>query len=80
MAQEGIQRSIRLCAACYGEKPYHRLAWQFESTAGYEVHQLRLLSRCIGCGEKFAIPVDWKGKCKRCKLEFERMKKRQKRY
>ena len=25
---------IRLCAACYGDRPYHRLEWQFKSTAG----------------------------------------------
>lgn len=71
---------IRLCAACYKESPYHRLAWQYDSTAGCEIHRLRLLSRCICCEESFPIPVLWKGKCKRCKLPFQNMKTRQKAY
>ena len=25
---------IRLCAACYSDRPYHRLEWQFKSTVG----------------------------------------------
>jgi hypothetical protein len=71
---------IRLCAVCYGEKAYHRMAWQYQSTAGCEVHHLRLLSRCISCGDKFPIPVEWQGRCNRCKTLFKFMKKRQKAY
>lgn len=71
---------IRLCAACYREKPYHQIGWQFQSTAGCEIHRLRLLSRCVRCGERFPLPVEWKGKCKRCRMDFKSMRKRQKHY
>jgi TniQ len=65
---------IRLCAACYAEAPYHRIEWQFQSTAGCEVHQLRLLSKCPECEELFTIPAWWvKGECQRCRMPFNRM-------
>lgn len=67
---------IRLCAACYAEAPYHRLEWQFQSTAGCERHQLRLLSKCPGCEAPFPIPALWhKGKCQRCLMPFKTMVK-----
>ncbi|MEH2321719.1 hypothetical protein [Nostoc sp.] len=37
---------IRLCAACYAEKSYHRLEWQFKSIGGCDRHKLRSLSEC----------------------------------
>ncbi len=71
---------IRLCAACYVEKPYHRLEWQFQSTAGCDKHRLRLLSKCPGCEKPFGIPaLVIEGKCQ-CGMPFRRMVKRQKPY
>ena len=35
---------IRLCAACYGEVPCHRIEWQFKQTDRCKKHSLRLLS------------------------------------
>lgn len=68
---------IRLCAACYAEEPYHRLAWQFQSTAGCDKHQLRLLSKCPGCERPFTIPaLVIEAKCP-CGMYFRRMVKRQ---
>ncbi|AFZ13044.1 hypothetical protein Cri9333_2172 [Crinalium epipsammum PCC 9333] len=72
---------IRLCAACYAQIPYHRMQWQFQSTAGCEHHRFRLLSRCRSCGEQFPIPSQWgKGKCKQCGMLFKSMVKWQKGY
>lgn len=72
---------IRLCAACYTEKSYHRLEWQFQSTVGCDRHKLRLLSECPFCKERFAIPALWEqGKCNKCHAPFRSMKKRQKVY
>lgn len=76
-----VHRSTRMCCACYREAPYHRMEWQYESTAGCEKHQLRLLSRCPSCDEKFAYPTEWDvGACKRCGMKFASMAKRQKKY
>ncbi|MGK7957190.1 MAG: TniQ family protein [Crocosphaera sp.] len=72
-------KPIMLCAACYGEKPYHRMAWQDKHKRGCEVHGLELLSRCINCKTLFPIPSKWdEGKCKRCSLPFAKMAKHQK--
>ncbi|MDZ8069696.1 MAG: TniQ family protein [Nostoc sp. DedQUE08] len=72
---------IRLCAACYTDQPYHRIEWQFQSTAGCKRHKLRLLSKCPGCQETFVIPALWeKGECQRCYMPFKTMVKRQKVY
>ncbi|MBD0265577.1 MAG: TniQ family protein [Tolypothrix sp. Co-bin9] len=72
---------IRLCAACYAEKSYHRLEWQFKSMVGCDRHKLRLLSECPFCKERFAIPALWEqGECKKCHAPFRSMKKRQKVY
>ena len=72
---------IRLCAACYREAPYHRIEWQFQSTAGCDRHRLRLLAKCPGCEEPFLIPALWvMGKCQRCGMPFKTMAKRQKPY
>lgn len=72
---------VRLCAACYLEEPYHRIRWQFQSTAGCPKHRLRLLSRCPACEEPFPIPALWvDGKCKRCGMLFKTMAKKQRSY
>jgi len=76
-----VNRSTRVCCACYREAPYHRTEWQYESTTGCDKHQLRLLSRCPSCDEKFAYPNEWDiGACKRCGMKFVSMAKRQKPY
>lgn len=70
---------IRLCGACYAQEPYHRIEWQFKTTAGCLRHQLRLLSECPNCGVRFAIPAKWvEGGCQRCFITFTEMAKSQK--
>lgn len=76
-----VNRSTRLCAACYAEAPYHRMEWQFESTEGCSRHQLRLICRCPACDEKLPLPVEWvEGKCQKCGMKFQSMAKKQKPY
>jgi len=41
----------------------HRMEWQFKSTAGCEMHQLRLLSKCRRCGARFKVPALWEDGC-----------------
>ncbi|MEP0795112.1 TniQ family protein [Trichocoleus sp. DQ-A3] len=73
-------RPILLCAACYGENPYHRLEWQFKDRWGCDRHQLRLLAKCTNCETPFPIPALWiHGECPHCLLPFATMAKRQKR-
>ena len=69
---------VRLCAACYEESPYHRLKWQFQSTAGCDRHQLRLLSKCPGCEKPFSIPSLIQEKQCKCGMYFSKMAKQQK--
>ena len=72
---------IRMCAACYAEAPYHRMAWQFKSMTGCEKHGLRLLSSCPskGCNQPFPIPLLWiRGSCEHCGMKFSSMAKQQK--
>lgn len=65
---------IRLCGACYGEVPCHRIEWQFKTTDRCERHSLRLLSECPNCGARFKIPSVWvNGWCHRCFLSFAQM-------
>lgn len=76
-----VNRSTRLCGACYAEAPYHHMAWQFEVTEGCDRHRLRLLSRCPACDEKIPLPVEWiDGKCQKCGMKFQSMSKKQKPY
>jgi hypothetical protein len=50
---------------------FHRMEWQLKLTAGYEKHQLRLLSKSPRCGARFKIPALWEdGCCDRCRLPF----------
>ncbi len=73
--------TLRLCAACCVEVPYHRLKWQFNSVEGCDRHKIRLLSRCPGCKKKFAIVSKlWtQGKCE-CGMLLTRMVKYQAKY
>ncbi len=69
---------IRLCGACYGEVPCHKIEWQFKSVWRCEKHGLKLLSKCPRCGKKFKIPALWEfgecaaegTRCDRCRLLF----------
>jgi TniQ len=65
---------IRLCGACYGKVPCHRIEWQFKQTDKCDRHQLRLLSECPNCGARFQIPSLWiDGCCSCCFLAFAEM-------
>ncbi|PSF33083.1 hypothetical protein C7H19_20520 [Aphanothece hegewaldii CCALA 016] len=84
---EGMQFDpIRLCGACYGELPCHKIEWQFKSVWMCERHGLKLLSKCPKCGKKFKIPALWEfgecaaegTRCDRCRLSFVDMKDNQK--
>lgn len=70
---------IRLCGGCYGDLPYHRLEWQFQSVWKCSQHQLKLISKCPRCGAMFKIPALWdSGECERCGLSFAAMAEYQK--
>ncbi|WP_069791257.1 TniQ family protein [Cyanobacterium sp. IPPAS B-1200] len=74
---------IRLCSACYGENPYHRMEWQYKEVYKCDQgkalplrdrHQLKLLSECPNCGARFKIPALWvDGWCHRCFTPFAEM-------
>lgn len=72
---EGMQcEPIRLCGACYGENPCHRIEWQYKSVWKCDRHQLKLLSKCPNCEAKFKIPAMWEhGCCSRCHIPLEQM-------
>ncbi|MBW4481481.1 MAG: TniQ family protein [Tildeniella torsiva UHER 1998/13D] len=71
--------TIRLCAACYAEQPYHRTHWQYKSTDYCERHGLALLARCPCCKASFPIPAEWEtGMCLRCGKAFADLAKLQK--
>lgn len=75
--------TIRICAACYTETPYHRISWQYKSTEGCEHHRLRLLSKCPDpkCGETFPIPSKITIlACKKCGMPYSTMANKQKSY
>lgn len=69
---EGMQcEPIRLCGACYGESPCHRIQWQYKLVWKCDRHQLKLLSKCPNCEAKFKIPALWEdGTCLRCRIPF----------
>jgi DNA-directed RNA polymerase subunit RPC12/RpoP len=70
---------IRFCPACYMEAPYHRMKWQYQSTAGCDRHQLKLFCKCPSCGTHIQIPSLWaEPKCHHCGMPFKRMVKHQK--
>jgi hypothetical protein len=74
-------KPIRFCPACYVEASYHRMKWQYQSTAGCDRHGLKLLCKCPGCKDYFQAPSLWaEPKCKRCGMPFKRMVKHQKTY
>jgi hypothetical protein len=75
LPQEPMQiGTIRLCAACYGEEPYHRSHWQYKATQYCERHGLTLLARCPCCKCPFPIPAEWAaGICLRCGIAFADM-------
>lgn len=77
---EGMQcEPIRLCGACYGESPCHRIEWQYKSVWKCDRHNLKLLSKCPNCEAKFKSPALWeKGSCFRCHIPFTELGKFQK--
>jgi hypothetical protein len=73
--------TIRICAACCLETPYHRIAWQLHSTAGCDRHRLRLLPRCWACEKPFSVEALLKQQsCAHCGMSFKKMMKKQKAY
>ena len=76
----GMQWSpIRLCGACYGETPCHRIEWQYKSTWKCDRHQLRLLAKCPQCEAQFRTPALWSdAACQRCSKPFAKMAELQK--
>lgn len=74
---EGMQcEPIRLCGACYGEIPCHRIEWQYKSRWKCDRHNLKLLSKCPVCETKFKIPDLWEsGVCSRCHTPFAELAK-----
>jgi hypothetical protein len=80
LPQQSMQiGTIRLCAACYGEAPYHQMHWQYKSTQFCEKHHLTLLARCPICGASFSIPAEWEsGACLRCGTAFSDLSQFQK--
>lgn len=65
---------IRLCSACYGEKPYHRMEWQYKEIYKCDRHNLNILSECPNCGARFKFPALWvDGWCHRCFTPFAEM-------
>ncbi|MBD1875015.1 TniQ family protein [Nodosilinea sp. FACHB-131] len=73
---EGMQCApIRLCGACYGEDPCHRIEWQYKSVWKCDRHNLKLLTKCPNCEAKFKVPALWEcNYCSRCQLSFSQMK------
>jgi hypothetical protein len=72
-------RPIRLCGACYGELPCHRIEWQFKTARRCDRHQLHLHTECPNCKAKFKIPALWvDGHCQRCFMTFAQMAEYQK--
>lgn len=70
---------IRLCGACYGEVPCHKIEWQLKITEFCSKHGLTLLSECPICGARYKIPSLWiDGWCHRCFLAFAEKVKWQK--
>ncbi|MBD2074358.1 TniQ family protein [Phormidium sp. FACHB-592] len=70
---------IRLCGACYGETPCHRMEWQYKSIWKCDRHQLKLLAKCPKCEAVFKMPALWEmGTCSRCQTPFSEMANHQK--
>ncbi|OUC12055.1 MAG: hypothetical protein B0A82_24465 [Alkalinema sp. CACIAM 70d] len=71
----GMQCSpIRLCSACYGETPCHRMEWQYKHIWKCNRHSLKLLAKCPVCSALFKAPAQWQdGMCRRCLTPFGQM-------
>jgi hypothetical protein len=70
--------TVRLCAVCYREAPYHQWEWQVQGLASCKHHHLTLLSECPQCGTRFKRPSLWEGHCHRCFTPFASMSSYQK--
>jgi transcriptional regulator with XRE-family HTH domain len=75
-----LHLQTRLCGACYGEVPVHRVVWQESGKAVCDRHGLYLLSVCPGCQSGFRTPALWLEKdCEDCGLPFSQMAESQER-
>jgi transcriptional regulator with XRE-family HTH domain len=69
-----LHLQTRLCAACYGEVPIHRVSWQQKGVDWCDRHHLRLLSACPVCQTGFRTPALWEDdQCETCKLPMSQM-------
>jgi hypothetical protein len=69
-----LHLQTRLCAACYGEVPIHRVSWQQKGVDWCDRHHLRLLSTCPVCQTGFRTPALWEDdQCEKCKLPMSQM-------
>ena len=69
-----LHLQTRLCPACYGEVPIHRVSWQQVGVAHCDRHHLRLLSACPVCQTGFRTPALWEDdQCEKCKLPMSQM-------
>ncbi|MEM8715516.1 MAG: TniQ family protein [Cyanobacteria bacterium P01_G01_bin.4] len=79
VGEVSMVKPVRLCAACYGERSYHRREWQYRSVWRCERHGVKLLVRCPCCKKDFGLPRDWgTGACQKCGLAFGEMVRAQK--
>ncbi len=69
-----LHLQTRLCPACYGETPVHRVSWQQQGVDWCDRHQTLLLSACPVCGTGFRTPALWNNEgCQGCGLRFDQM-------
>jgi len=70
---------VRLCGACYGGTPCHRIEWQYKSVWKCDRHNLKILVKCPNCEAPFKMPALWEdGICHRCRISFADMSAYQK--
>lgn len=71
---EPLHLQTRLCPACYGEVPVHRLTWQQLNVDQCDRHSVQLLSACPECHTGFQTPALWeRDRCEKCELPFAKM-------
>jgi len=74
MLPPDLHLQTRLCPACYGEVPIHRVSWQQKGVDWCDRHGLRLLSSCPVCQTGFRTPALWEDdQCEKCRLPLSQM-------
>ncbi len=69
-----LHLQTRLCPACYGEVPIHRVSWQQKGVDWCDRHQRYLLSSCPVCQTGFRTPALWEDdQCEKCRLPLSQM-------